>query len=176
MRPAGIQEFKASLKETVDWCVPRFSMNDLIGSLRSEALQPSANIVQDADAVDVERAIADVIRRRSKLLQAESRKVPSGMSHRGTYLAGGKLLAHFPFLSLFHGLSVPETGGFIDVDEIPPWDTWVHFTGDFLVTWVPANLESAVQLAIDCNAEDSIVWLNDVVGDFVDAIRGEGLV
>jgi hypothetical protein len=176
MRPASIQEFKPLLRETVDWCIPRFSMDSLRTSLRSDALKPTVNLVEIADEAQARNAVGDLIRRRSELLQNEVRRVPTGLSYRGTYLRNGRLLAHYPFLSLSHGFSVSETGGFIDRDEVPPWDTWVYFAGDYLVTWFPGNLESAVQSAIDCNAEDSIVWLSDVEDDFVADVRREGLI
>jgi len=151
-------------------------MSDLAGSLRSEVLRPSLNIVTAVDREQTRQAVWDLIGLRSKLLENETTSVPSGLGYRGTYLLNGRLLAHFPSISLSHGLSVPETGGFIDEDEVPPWDTWVYFVDDFLISWVPGNLESALKSAIDCNPEESLCWLSDVSHGFVDDVRREGLL
>lgn len=171
-----MEEFKARLKETVDWCSPRFSMDNLGKSLRSEVLRPPINIVAENDPAKVRAAVQGVIARRSQLLQREPSRVPTGLGHRGTYLRDGRLLAHFPHVSLSHGFSVSETGGFIDADEIPPWDTWVCVVHDFVVSWVPGNLESAIQSAIACNAERSLCWLSEASHDFVADVEREGLL
>ena len=171
-----MEEFKARLKETVDWCSPRFSMDSLGISLRSEALRPPINIVAENDPAKVRDAVLGVIVRRSQLLQEQASRVPTGLDHRGTYLRNGRLLAHFPGVSLSHGFSVSETGGFIDADEVPPWDTWVYLVEDFVICWVPGNLESAIQSAIACNAERSLCWLSEVAHDFVADVEREGLL
>ena len=40
-------------------------------------------------------------------------------------LAHGRLLVYEPDTNLAHGLEELETNGFVDIDNIPPWDTWI---------------------------------------------------
>jgi hypothetical protein len=44
--------------------------------------------------------------------------IPSGLS-------GGRLLIYFPNHDLACGAAEQETAGFFDVNNVPPWDTWV---------------------------------------------------
>ena len=43
-------------------------------------------------------------------------------------LCGGRFLAYFPDDNLFDGAAEAESQGFFDVDNIPPYDTWVWWS------------------------------------------------
>jgi hypothetical protein len=66
-------------------------------------------------------------------------------------------------------ISNPETNGaaeyvsfgFFDVDNVPPWDTWVTMFGKYVVSWVPPQLFRLVQEGLDVNPERCIVWADD---------------
>ena len=62
------------------------------------------------------------------------------------------------------------------MNEIPAWDTWILFTESFLLSWIPPELVSDVQSAIDCNAEESILWAADVQHLFIHELRTYGLL
>ena len=51
--------------------------------------------------------------------------------------------------------------GFIDEDEIAPWDTWIEAIGGHVLTWVPAAFVSLVADAILVNPEECIRWASD---------------
>jgi hypothetical protein len=58
---------------------------------------------------------------RSRRLRASGRRNLSSI----TDLCGGRLVAYFPDDNLFDGAAEAESQGFFDVDNIPPYDTWV---------------------------------------------------
>lgn len=158
--PVDHNEFRRYISETLEWCAARFSMFDLAGSLRSAELRPGRDIINCTGQPEIlNSTVWAVIRQRSALLAAQGHGFAS--AKRSHHLAGGNLLVACPQGSLSHGLSVGLTGGFIDGDEIPPWDTWIYFSNNRIVSWVPHNLISAVSSAIECNAEGCISWLCD---------------
>lgn len=169
-----MSDFAHALDETVAWCAEKFSMFDLRDSLRSRFLEPLRHLVRDGDSrYSISETVQRVIEYRRTLLKQYAEPV-----NPRTSLRQGRLLAVFPTISLSHGFSYDDTGGFIDWHEIPPWDSWVAFLDApaVLITWVPPQLASAVQCAIDCNAEDSLQWAVDVKEEGVAQLKDAGLV
>jgi len=88
-------------------------------------------------------------------------------------LTAGQLLVYFPDAELADGAAEQETAGFFDVNNAPPWDTWVGFFHDssapdsscarYLVAWIPDQFISLAQKGIDVNPERCIEWLEDSV-------------
>jgi hypothetical protein len=84
-------------------------------------------------------------------------------------LAGGRLLVYFPDEELADGAAEAESEGFFDVNNAPPWDTWLAMVEDasrrarnpYLVAYVPAELIQLAQQGIDVNPEECIRWLKD---------------
>lgn len=68
-------------------------------------------------------------------------------------------------MSLAHGLEESETGGYVDVDNIPPWDTWIDYVyeanGNCLLSWVPGPFVSLVSDGIAVSPEMCFRWLDD---------------
>ncbi len=93
----------------------------------------------------------------------DERAVPAGS------LEGGRLLIYFPDLDLADGAAEAESRGYFDVNNAPPWDTWIAMVMDaggdekypYLVSWVPREFLSAVQKGIDVNPEQCIRWIED---------------
>ncbi len=50
------------------------------------------------------------------------------------------------------------TKGFFDVNNVPPWDTWVCYLDRYLVSWVPPVLEELASAGIRVNPEECIQW------------------
>lgn len=73
-------------------------------------------------------------------------------------LAGGKLLLYAPDDNLCDGGSQFLSKGFFDVNNIPPWDTWICLFESYLVSWVPMQLLSLANEGIDVNPEQCIFW------------------
>ena len=83
-------------------------------------------------------------------------------------LMGGKLLVYGPMSSLAEGHVAQVTRGFFDLDESPPWDTWIWLqTGPstakteetLLVCWVPPELIDLVQAGMDVQSAGWVRWL-----------------
>lgn len=82
------------------------------------------------------------------------------------------MLAYFPDAELADGAAEAETDGFFDVNDTPPWDTWVALFSDlgavhesavanYLVSWVPPRLVEVVQRGIDVSMVGCIAWVED---------------
>ncbi len=78
--------------------------------------------------------------------------------------------------SLSDGASAVASRGFIDQDNIPPWDTWlalmdVRFAADtpkmVLVSWVPRWATELVGEAIEVNPEACLAWAGVSGGEIV---------
>lgn len=85
-------------------------------------------------------------------------------------LTRGRLLVYYPDAELSDGAAEAESGGFFDVCNAPPWDTWVAMVTDAaapeyqreqLISWVPDAFIAHVQRGIDVNPEECIVWLDE---------------
>ena len=73
-------------------------------------------------------------------------------------LADGRLLLYSPDENLFDGAAMVASNGFFDVDNIPPWDTWICFVGRYLVSWVPPQHLELANSGIEVNPEGCILW------------------
>jgi hypothetical protein len=87
----------------------------------------------------------------------------SGINSDATSLdqRGGRLLLYAPDENLACGAAEYASKGFFDVNNVPPWDTWVCMSGKYLVSWVPAKLLRLAQQGIDVNPEQCILWADD---------------
>lgn len=79
---------------------------------------------------------------------------------------GGRLLLYFPDAELSDGAAETETGGFFDVENVPPWDTWIALFRDedadvsfaeCLIGWVPQEFVALAGRGIRVNPEECIV-------------------
>lgn len=174
-----VPAFRTSLGESLDWCYRRFSMEDLPGCLRSEELRPSGDVTDVEDATSI---VEGVVARRKAALPALVKEWPrirvldGWDSNKRDVRNVGRLVAFQPAFTTVDGTSPPETGGFFDDSDTPPWDTWVAYHAGQLVAWVPANVVSAVDQAIAVNATECILWLGDLRAPFVSQLRKAHLV
>lgn len=70
----------------------------------------------------------------------------------------GRILVFQPGESLSDGAAQKVSGGFFDIDNTPPWDTWIGFRQGTLYAWIPRALELIVQDAINVNPEQCLKW------------------
>ena len=163
-------EYKRQLSATLAWCQPRFNLARVADSLRSLELSPPRNIVFAVEGLTgVAAEVAAIATSRLELLG-------SAPPLADAIPQGDRILAFLPRDSLFHGSSPPECDGFIDVDEIPPWDTWIVFVGEMLLSWVPAVMVAGVDSAIRCNPEESIRWASEQAHPLVQELHRLGLL
>lgn len=163
-------EYRRQLAATLAWCRHRFNPTYAAGSLRSPELGPPRNIVHEVtDLSAITNEVAAVLARRLELLG-------SAPASAAALPPGDRILAFLPRYSLFHGSSPPECAGFLDVDEIPPWGTWIVLAGEMLLSWVPASMVAGVDSAIRCNPEQSIRWASEQPLSLIQELRGLGLL
>jgi hypothetical protein len=167
--------FIGKLTEAIAWCTAAGSLPNPSTSLRTCA--PS-------DLVSPEHQVNGVCIGRSLDLRASGRRDLPAV----TGLCGGRLVVYFPSYNLADGVAEIESKGFFDVDNIPPYDTWVwwvrnvtlveysdHTThqmdGDYLVAWVPPDFIELADAGIRANPESCIRWIDEVDDDFVRSLR-----
>jgi hypothetical protein len=192
-----IVEFKRRLAEAIAWCAGRALRADPEHSLRTPSLQPPGIRVADDWLNDhwarVRRGhehrqafperVQALVEARARLLRSEGRypSIPAGG------LAGGRLLVYYPDANDSSGFSGEQSGGFFDVEDAPPWDTWLWFVQEresprnqsldaYLVSWVPPPMIELAEQGIQMNAMDCIGWAEDLDEPFIAQLRDAGLL
>jgi hypothetical protein len=133
------------------------SIEPLRAQLRTESLKPHANFTSPQEAADRDAIVEGLCEKRAALLrQTDKISIVDKVE-----LSGGKLLLYSPDENLFDGAAKYSSKGFFDVDNIPPWDSWVCFNGIHLVSWVPSVLLDLADAGIDVNPEGCIKWADD---------------
>jgi hypothetical protein len=106
-----------------------------------------------------DEAILSVLAERRANLLRQSNAYPGDFPEG---LAGGCLLIADPHNSDTSGLSMPETGGFIDIWDVPAWDTWVDCMegqyGTILLCWIPPSFISLTEDGIAVNPMECFFW------------------
>jgi hypothetical protein len=170
-------DFVRRLTETIVWCRDAGSLQQPATSLRT--CKP--------DLQDLESQRSQVFRvalERSRRLEASGRRD----LHLATDLCGGRLLAYFPEDNLADGAAQTGSEGFFDVDNIPPYDTWVwmvrnvrafdyrdggkgELEANYLVAWVPPDFVALASAGVDANPEECILWLDTLDDEFVQSLK-----
>jgi hypothetical protein len=154
--------FRLRLAQAVAWCQPRLALPISAASLRSEELRPRT----------LERDRATIVRSVTSSRSRDAAVRAASPVNHPRELLGGRLLVYYPDLELADGAAEAETGGFFDVNDTPPWDTWVGLVADpqltgegpaaeYLISWVPATLVPIVQKGIDVSMVECIAWLEN---------------
>lgn len=130
-----------------------FEINPLAEQLRSTILHP--DMARFRRSSEERIAIVEALaQKRAEALRQEQRYPISLVEN----LAEGRLLLYSPDDNLCDGAAQYSSKGFFNVDNVPPWDTWLCFFERHLVSWVPPKLLSLVNAGIDVNPEQCIFW------------------
>jgi hypothetical protein len=160
------REFGRSQLEAALWC----DQTGRAGSFRTAELDPALG--DWPTPAEFEAGLQALrVRRRTLLGSVERKAEPLG-----------RLLVCQIHESISSGESEAETSGFFDVNDRPPWDTWVwQFRGleegtVTLVSWVPRDFEAVVTRGIAANPYECISWLSDApLSPGVRALLGAGI-
>jgi hypothetical protein len=150
-------EFLVRLAQTIAWCASRADASDPRDSLRTHELNPSAADLYRDDSEEVVRTVVES--------RAQSVGTRPAVQREGLLdLHGGRLAVYFPAEQLDDGAAEFETDGFFDVQDTPPWDTWVglyhdRVRGAYLISWVPEPLVVLAARGISANPIQCIAWL-----------------
>lgn len=175
MESQALEQFKTSLAQTIFWCAPHADLAHPASSLRTPQLRPrllEENRFSAVETVAISRELFGGI-------EIRKASIPDD-------LAGGRLLTYLPNHDLACGAAEDETDGFFDVNNLPPWDTWVAYLRDarsvesydteYLIAWIPSEFVTLADNGIAVNPEQCIQWLKDTPVDLVDALRAERLL
>ncbi|MDQ3816423.1 MAG: hypothetical protein M3362_01880 [Acidobacteriota bacterium] len=175
MEQQELGQFKTRLAQAIFWCAPRADLSNPASSLRTPQLRP--RLLEESRFSAVETV-------------ANARELFGGVGIRKATipdnLAGGRLLIYFPNYDLACGATEQETEGFFDVNNVPPWDTWVAYVQDarsvesydteYLIAWIPREFVALADEGITVNPEQCIKWLKDTPVELVDILRAEKLL
>jgi hypothetical protein len=130
------------------------ALSPLYNQLRNPELKPSIEIGENTTDEERENTVAKVIEKRSQLLAAE------GLLDQERILSEkkGRLLVCWPAENVSDGASQVASRGFFDPNDIPPWDTWIHYGEGRLNCWVPDEVISLAQSGLDANMVQCIQW------------------
>jgi hypothetical protein len=149
---SSLDPFWSSLSVTIVWCLPRIDPANPATCLRSSRTRPRLFTTSHLDTVR----------------EALHGRYLSPKPAQTRDLRGGRLLVYFPDQELADGAAEAESQGFLDVNNAPPWDTWIAFIqtpGDandsHLISWVPREFIALVDAGIRVNPEECIAWLED---------------
>jgi hypothetical protein len=124
--------------------------------LRTPSLKPQFSISESHPEGLREQLVEELVEKRAALLSSQE---PHSFSKNDIEKAG-RLLFYFPNDNLADGAAQYSSNGFFDVDNVPPWDTWVHYSERTLVSWVPHQVVVLAQKGIDVNPEMCIRWID----------------
>lgn len=99
-------------------------------------------------------------------------------------LGGGRLLVWDRDATVDDGIGMNLTGEYLDMSDMPPWDTWVAYltevqdpaTHNLLVSWVPADFVEPVGRAIEMSVCGTLYWLGDKDFLITRVLRDGGLL
>jgi len=123
--------------------------------LRSQLRTPSLNpgdVGELISAHDFHHGVAKAVELRAHALAATNTHVHADNCRKG------RLLHYEPYENVSDGASEYSSNGFFDVNDAPPWDTWISFDGRRLLSWVPEVLVPLAQQGLDANPVECIRW------------------
>lgn len=136
------------------WAIAKLhEIAPLAQQLRTPCLQPAPFVCRQSSTERVQ-IVESVAERRAEQLRMEHRYPQSIIDD----LAGGRLLKYAPEENLCDGAAQYSSKGFFDVDNTPPWDTWICFVEPYVISWVPPLLVDLANSGIDVNPEQCILW------------------
>lgn len=183
METHDLKCLRRRIAETIAWCRLRADFRDPAHSLRTSGLRSDncrpepdewGHLLYDwgslTDKTVPAAAVESLARKRADALIL-SRFYPAELPHE---FANGRLLIFDPDYSDWSGLSEAETRGFIDVRDVPPWDTWIGYFSEtaqadpsrpyapasvaYLLSWVPPELLAEVNDGILVNPVECFFW------------------
>lgn len=149
------KQFTKRLAQTIFWCGSRADISNPKDCLRTPELRP--RILEESRFPAVETVAFE--RERFGGIEIQKAQLPKD-------LGGGRLLAYFPDANLCCGASEDETSGFFDIDNVPPWDTWVAYFGggnrhsytSYLISWIPPQFVELVSRGIYVNPKPELIY------------------
>jgi hypothetical protein len=167
-----LDQLRWRLAEAIAWCAPHVAGSDAAVGLRSHPLRHRILTASDErerygwlDEPGGPGIVEALASQRAELLRREAR-YPGGSART---LAGGRLLRAAPQESGWDGAAQAASGGYLDIDDAPPWDSWLLVDTGQLVSWVPPEYAGAVDAAIRVSPVLNIGWAADLEARMAEA-------
>ena len=144
----------------------------LAGQLRSSELKPAFQEPLQLLSQWVSKVNEVAARRSQQIARIASQAESQPKEQRG------RLIVYAPQDNLSDGAAEVQSLGFFDVDNVPPWDTWVTMAGKYLLAWVPPQMLKFANAGVEVNPEECIKWADDPslshhqIGKVVKALLG----
>jgi hypothetical protein len=131
----------------------------LAAQLRTPALKPSMDF-EEAKSTEQRIAVVEgVCAARRGMLSRAGQELGSG----DIKLAGGRLLLYSQHdIDQSAAAGYPSKGLF-NPKCAPPWDTWVCYMGEYVVSYIPRVLCGLAQDGMDVDPMNCIRWANDAL-------------
>ena len=147
------EQIIAAAKEASSWCKLKWDSSNIRSCLRNLEFSP------DFFGLDHFHTVNSMIYKRRHALEDQKEQACSDLS-------GGRILVYEPDMNIFDGISEEETKGYVDVNDCPPWDTWVGYvaSGDirWVLSWVPSAAVSLINEGAEVNCTDCFYWLSEL--------------
>jgi hypothetical protein len=166
--PADVPGLRARLREAAAWCA------DIVGSdpnarlwtpgLLDVDVAAAEDAIWKALTTEPESTIATVVQRRQQHL---ARRPDAGPAR----LDGRVLVCEYD-CTMFDGASRFVAPGFVDLWDVPAWDTWIGLVPPSsipvggrdrvhpLLAWIPSPLVPGAHSAIEVNPVEVLSWLD----------------
>ncbi|MGH9572732.1 MAG: hypothetical protein ACRD40_04280 [Candidatus Acidiferrales bacterium] len=130
------------------------AIRPLAEQLRNPALRPTQTLRECKTREDRVALIEELSESRARSL-TDSGKYPE--IHIAPVL-GGQILRYAPERSRGDRAPSYESKGFYDADSCPPWDTWVWFAADELISYVPRLVCGLAQHGLEVDTAECLRW------------------
>jgi GrpB-like predicted nucleotidyltransferase (UPF0157 family) len=200
-----LKELHKRLEEAIAWYLSKAPITNPKRDLRSDTLAPSGSLAQfesdewrkmsypsqDEARRAYHHAQLQVRQRRQAIVDEVASKRRAALQHLppvdpaqiARLIDEGRLLIYYPDENLCDGAAPAASADFFDVDNIPPWDTWLLYVSEpgsrgenYLIAWVPPELLKLAAAGVDVNPEECIMWADDLPEAFVEHLQRIGLL
>lgn len=149
----AVNEIIEAAREAAAWCDLHWDSNKPRLSLRNLEFSP------EFFGTDHYYTVNSIICSRRYELEKLEKKPTNNLS-------SGRILVYEPDSNIFDGLSENETNGYFDVNDCPPWDTWVGYIlfgeNRYVLSWVPKSVVPLVDAGFEVNCVECFYWLSTV--------------
>lgn len=174
LEEVSLAELEERLVECLVWCRRLLASpqvdDDWSNALRSKELALPASIVfpdscRTPPGSEVSAAFDDFLKTRSSLVARSNLFDPTARQSRDESRRDRSLLLMNWSGSLYDGAVEPETNGFLDLDGMPPWDSWLMLVypspshSMCLLSWVPSWASEDVGRSITIDAAECYSWV-----------------
>ncbi len=169
-----LPHFQLRLTQTIAWCSSRINPEEPATCLRSFDLRPPGSWLLSRLDLSWEYIVNAVAQERGQWLHNFG-ELPIGLQ------SGRLLMATSITDGTEDGATEVETQGFFDIEDLPPWDTWLcYLPGDpsnpryrhgCLVSWVPCEFIEVVEAGMEADCMDCLRWADNEDTTFTRQLR-----